>query len=124
MTEQKTDGRPVPVPSPVERRIITVVDEGQDISGEQRERVTRWLAANGVDPKRVALKRITLECNVRGQHENAHIIGFTELYEDETGHRVIDEKTQNSAVMYERWVRQTVPLEPDPTWIGWKEQQT
>ncbi|WP_331764843.1 hypothetical protein [Streptomyces sp. NBC_01238] len=112
-----------PVPSPVERRVVTVFSEGQEPSDEQRQRIKRWLAANGIDPKRVALKTITVECNVRGQSENAHIIGFSEFYVDETGSKVIDEKTLRDAAMYQRWVRQIVPLEPDPNWGGWTEQE-
>lgn len=111
-----------PVPSPVERRVVTVFREGQELSDEQGERIKRWLAANGLDPKRVARKTITVECNVRGESENAHIIGFTEFYVDETGSKVIDEKTLQDAAMYQRWVRQIVPLEPDPNWGGWSEQ--
>ena len=112
----------LPVPSPVEVRLVTVVREGQDISGEQRERVNRWLTANGIDPGRVALKDIVVESKIRGDRESQGLIGFTEFYQDETGHKVVNEKDRSRALTYERWVRQTVELEPDPTWGGWSEQ--
>ncbi|MEV6146429.1 hypothetical protein [Streptomyces sp. NPDC051992] len=112
----------LPVPSPVEVRVVTVVREGQEVTGEQRARVNRWLEANGIDPKRVALRDITVESKVRGGREGRHLIGFTEFYQDETGYKVLDEKKRiPEAVTYQRWVRQTVPLEPDPTWVGWPE---
>jgi hypothetical protein len=115
--------RPVPgetpVPSPVERRIVTVVADRQELSEEQQARVMRWLEANGLDPKRVARRAITIECNVRGREESAHVIGFSEFYVDNDGRKVIDEKTLLDAFTYERWVRQIVQLEPDPSWRGW-----
>lgn len=111
----------LPVPSPVEVQLVTVVREGQDISGEQRERINRWLTANEIDPKRVALKGIVIESKIRGDREGQHLIGFTEFYQDETGHKVVNEKDRSRALTYQRWVRQSVPLEPDPTWIGWPE---
>lgn len=115
--------RDTPVPHPVERRIVTVIGEGQEISEEQRERVGRWLTANGIDPKRVTRQGIRIESNVRGDRDGSHIIGFTEYYETADGHRIANEKTKNEALTYERWVRQTVELEPDPTWEGWPSWQ-
>lgn len=108
-----------PVPHPVERRIVTVVAEGQEISSEQRERVTTWLQANGIDPRRVALGAITVECTMRGDQPGRQIIGFTEYYENPDGQREMNWKTQEGALTFQRWVIQQVPIEPDPTWQGW-----
>lgn len=107
------------VPHPVERRIVRVMAEDQDLTEEQRRRVVAWLEANGIDHKRVARKAITVECNVHGDREANHIICFREFYETPDGHRVINEKTRTEALTFERWVRQTVPLDPDPSWEGW-----
>ncbi|MFD7615766.1 hypothetical protein [Streptomyces sp. NPDC059802] len=120
-TIESSEPGAMPVPNPVERRIVTVLRGGQDISEEQRLRVARWLEANGIDPKRVAREQITIESQVRGDRESGHLIGFTEYYVNADGHKVINEKTHDGAVTYERWVRQTVPLEPDPAWGGWSE---
>lgn len=108
-----------PVPHPAERRIVTVVADGQQISDEQRERVAAWLTANGIDPRRVAPGGITIECKVHGDRVGRQIIGFTEYYVNPDGHREMNWKTRNGALTYERWVEQTVPIEPDPTWKGW-----
>lgn len=111
----------LPVPSPVEVRLVTVLAETQEITEEQRERIDRWLRANGIDPKRVARKDIVVESKVRGDREGRHLIGFTEFYHDEEGGRVTDQRTLSGAFTYQRWVRQSVPLEPDPAWPGWAE---
>jgi hypothetical protein len=108
-----------PVPHPVERRIVTVVAEGQEVSEEQRKRVTDWLEANGVDPRRVARRPITIESNLRGDMASRVVIGFWEYYENAAGQRVINERTLEGALLCERWVEQKVPLAPDPTWKGW-----
>jgi hypothetical protein len=109
-----------PVPSPVERRIVTVVRGNQELSEEQRLRITRWLEANQIEPKRVsAHEPITIECKVRGDSESFHVIGFTEYYVDSEGNKVFNEKTRNEALTYERWVAQVAELEPDPSWEGW-----
>lgn len=109
----------IPVPHPVERRIITVLSEGQEVSEEQRARIVAWLTANGINPSRVACGTITIECTVRGDRPGRQVIGFTEYYENPDGHREIDQRTLDGALTYQRWVEQTVPIEPDPTWIGW-----
>jgi hypothetical protein len=109
----------VPVPHPVERRITTVVSAGQKISEEQRARVVAWLEANGIDPHRVTQGPITIECHMRGERPGRQVIGFTEYYEDTEGHREMNWKTLDGALTYQRWVEQTVLLEPDPTWTGW-----
>lgn len=114
----KTPGA-IPVPHPVERRIVTVVTEGQELSAEQRARVVAWMAANGIDPRRVVLGTITVECNMHGDRPGRQIIGFTEYYEDAKGHREMNWKTLDGALTYQRWVEQKVPIEPDPTWNGW-----
>jgi len=113
-----TDQRSL-VPYPVERRIVTVVAEGQQLSQEQRERVSRWLQANGVDHRRVALAPITIESKVYGDTAGRQVIGFREYYETPDGRRVINERTLDGALTYERWVEQKAPLEPDPAWEGW-----
>ncbi|MFB6665951.1 hypothetical protein [Streptomyces parvus] len=110
----------LPVPSPIERRIVTVVKGGQEITGEQRERINRWLRANEINPARVAAHSgITVECNVRGPHEVRHVIGFTEFYVDQDGHKVLNPRNLHDAMTDERWVDQVVPLEADPNWSGW-----
>lgn len=109
-----------PVPHPVETRIITVVEADQRISEEQRERVGAWLRANGADPKAVAQNAITLECKAHAGKEWDHIIGFQEFYRDAEGRKVINAKTKNEALTFQRWVPQTVALEPDPAWADAK----
>lgn len=109
----------IPVPHPVERRIVTVVAEGQNVSEEQRSRICVWLEANGIDPRRVAQGAITIECTMRGDQVGRQIIGFCEYYESADGHRELDWKTRQGALTYERWVVQEVPLDPDPAWKGW-----
>lgn len=108
-----------PVPHPVQRRITTVVADGQELSEEQRRRVVAWLKANGIDPGRVTRGAITIESNMHGDQVGRQVIGFSEYYENPDGQREMNWKTRDAALTYERWVEQTVPLEPDPTWKGW-----
>jgi hypothetical protein len=110
----------IPVPQPLERRVVTVVAEGQQISSEQRQRIVTWLKANGIDPHRVADGAITIEYRMRGDRAGHGVIGFREYYESPEGHRTVNELTLDGALTYERWVRETTPLEPDPTWEGWE----
>lgn len=109
----------IPVPHPIERRIVTVVAEGQALSAEQRARIAAWLEANGIDPRRVALGAITVECSMHGDRPGRQIIGFTEYYENADGQREMNWNTRDGALTYQRWVVQTVPIEPDPSWKGW-----
>lgn len=110
----------VPVPDPVERRIVTVVAEGQQISQEQRQRVVAWLTANGIDPHLVATgAAITIECRMHGDQVGRQIIGYTEYYKNASGQREMNWKTRDGALTLERWVEQKVPLDPDPAWKGW-----
>lgn len=109
----------IPVPHPVERRIVTVVTEGQDLNTEQRARIVAWLRSNGIDPGRVALGTITVECNMHGDRPGQQIIGFTEYYENPDGQREMNWSTRDGALTYQRWVVQAVPIEPDPSWKGW-----
>ena len=109
----------IPVPRPVERRIITVVAEGQEVSAEQQARIVAWLKANGIDPSRVARGEITVECNMHGDRPGRQVIGLTEYYENPAGQREMNWKTLDGALTYQRWVEQTVPIEADPTWQGW-----
>ncbi|MEU9947101.1 hypothetical protein [Streptomyces sp. NPDC047939] len=122
-TPEPAEPGSVPVPHPVERRVVTVVSDGQRISEEQRERVASWLQANGIDPDRVVRGRITVECQVRGSEEARHLIWFSEYYTDSEGNKVINERTLDEALTYERWVAQKVPLSNDPTWPGWDEHR-
>lgn len=108
-----------PAPFPVETRIVTVVKDGDALSPEQRERLCKWLRANGIDPARVAHFPITVESRIRGAEDTNHVIGFTEYYLDEEGHKVINMKTLDGVMTYQRWVQQQVPIEPDPQWEGW-----
>lgn len=112
----------IPVPHPVERRIVTVVAAGQQTSEDQRKRVASWLKDNGVDPRRVSSGAITIESSMHGDRVGRQLIGFTEYYENPDGHREMNWKTRNEALTYERWVELKVPLEPDPTWKGWAER--
>lgn len=112
----------IPVPHPVEQRIITVVADWQQISEEQRTRIVTWLKANGIDPRRVARSAITIECKMRGDRPGRQVIGFTEYYENSQGQREMNWQTLDGALTYQRWVEQQVPLEPDPEWGGWDAQ--
>ena len=110
----------LPVPSPIERRIVTVTKDDQEVTDEQRERINRWLRANQIDPTRVSARNgITVECSVRGPREARHVIGFTEFYVDKDGHKVSNPRNLREVLTYERWVDQVVPLEADPDWPGW-----
>lgn len=109
----------VPVPHPVELRIITVVAEGQEVSEEQRARIVAWLGANGIDPGRVARGAITIRCHMHGDRPGRQVIEFTEYYESPDGYREMNWKTRDGALTYRRWVEQKAPIEPDPLWIGW-----
>lgn len=109
----------IPVPHPVERRIITVVSDRQQISDEQRTRIVTWLKANGIDPRRVTRNAITIECKMHGDRPGRQVIGFTEYYENPEGQKEMNWHTLDGALTYQRWVEQRVPLEPDPEWTGW-----
>ncbi|NUP69312.1 MAG: hypothetical protein HOW71_44905 [Nonomuraea sp.] len=106
------------VPHPVERRIVTVVAEDQEISDEQRRRVCTWLTANGIDPAVVAGSEITLECKMFGARKGRQFIGFHQ-YHLEDGKKV-HAAIINDAVKFHRYVEQTVELGPDPAWEGWE----
>jgi hypothetical protein len=110
-----------PVPNPVIKHVVLIVEEGQDLSSEQRDRVVRWLRANGVDPSNVTADRITLEYKMYGSKQGRQFIGFTQYYVED-GHRV-HAVTTNSAVKFQRHVEQTVALEPDPSWEGWEKHE-
>ncbi|MGW4270869.1 hypothetical protein ACWEGQ_00525 [Streptomyces seoulensis] len=105
------------VPNPVERHIITVVGEYQELSSEQLERVQRWLIANGIEPRTVAQDEITLEFKTFGPERGRQFIGFHQYYLED-GEKVHAEIT-NSAVTFRRYVEQTVELADDPSWEGW-----
>lgn len=116
--------RPVgqtPVPSPVIKHVVTITEEDQAISSEQRERIVRWLQANGIDPSTVAQGRVTVEYHMYGTKPGRQYIGFTQYYV-ENGLKVHSFVT-NNAVTFHRYVEQTVELEPDPSWEGWEKHE-
>lgn len=102
------------VPSPVEKRIITIFETGQNITHEQRQRIRHWLQANEIEPARVALDTITVEYNVRPRSTSPGIICFTEYYLDSDGHKMLDPKTHPEAAKFQRHVEQKAEIEPDP----------
>lgn len=110
-----------PVPNPVVQHVVLIAEEGQHLSSEQRERIVRWLRANGVDPSSVAKERITLEYKMYGPNQGRQFIGFTQFHL-ENGQKVPALKT-NSVVTFHRYVEQTVELEPDPSWEGWEKRE-
>ncbi|MEU8469590.1 hypothetical protein AB0F30_16980 [Streptomyces sp. NPDC029006] len=106
------------VPHPVERRIITVLAEDQELSAEQRERVQTWLTENGIDPKHVARGAITVEGKMFGNRPGRQYIGFRQFHL-ENGQKV-HAQVSNDVVTFQRYVEQTVELAPDPAWEGWE----
>lgn len=110
----RKDPNTTPVPFPRERRIVTVVSVGQELSEEQRLRIAAWFRANEVDPSTVAPGEITIHCRALGGREGHHRICFTEYYRDSDGHRIVDERTGRGVLTYPRCVRQVSPLPPDP----------
>ncbi|WP_131589739.1 hypothetical protein [Streptomyces seoulensis] len=106
------------VPHPVVNCSMRVTQKGVPLTAEQRDRVAKWLRANGVDPRLVERGDIRLEWRDRGGHIGNQIICFTQFYVDEAGNRAFDERTCE-AVRFERAVPQIVELEPDPAWEGW-----
>lgn len=111
------------VPHPVVQHIVTVVKEGQEISGEQRSRTNAWLTANGIDPATVALAEISVQYSMRGTEKGRSLIQFTQYVSEGDGRRVFDWRTK-SALTVQRLVEQQVELEPDPTWEGWDAWRT
>ena len=102
------------VPREMETRIVTVIEDDQDISGEQRERVRAWLQANGVDPKLVnSAKAITIEYTEGPFGRTPGRIWFTQYYVNAEGSKEHALHT-NEAVQFRRCVHQRVELEPDP----------
>ncbi|MCF0086585.1 MULTISPECIES: hypothetical protein [unclassified Streptomyces] len=106
----------IPVPHLVERRVITVVAEDQELSAEQLDRVRTWLTANGIDPAVVAGGTITIEGTMYRGELGRQYIGFHQYYL-ENGSKV-HAPIANSAVKFHRYVEQVVELEPDPAWEG------
>jgi len=106
------------VPHQVIKQIVTVVDDDQEITPEQRQRVADWLSANGVDPATVAQGKITLEYKVYGARTRRQFIGFRQYYLED-GKKVHAEAT-NDVVTFHRYVEQHTELEPDPSWEGWE----
>ncbi|MFD8384236.1 hypothetical protein ACFV2X_37930 [Streptomyces sp. NPDC059679] len=112
MTSEQS-GHPSLVPSPVEKRIITIFETGKNITDEQQQRIRHWLQANEIEPARVALDTITVEYNVRPRSTSPGIICFTEYYLDSDGHKIFDIKAHEAA-KFLRHVEQKVEIDPDP----------
>lgn len=110
----KPDPSDAPVPHPIEKRITTVIAEGQEVSEEQRGRVTAWLRANGIDPKQVPGGPITVECREERGRSFGHRICFMQYQLDERGDRMASDRDPSKVLSYERCVRQKVPLTDDP----------
>lgn len=113
---------PWPVPNGPEWRIIQVVsdDTAHTINAEQRQRLVNWLSANGLDPKQVALKAISVETEWRGGEPGRSLIRFWQHYTDPSGAKLINERTRGP-LLVERWVQQQVPLAPEPSPDGAEE---
>ncbi|MEU5360286.1 hypothetical protein ACFY9R_28835 [Streptomyces albidoflavus] len=105
-----------PVPNGPEWRIVQVVsdDTANTINAEQRQRLVHWLSANGLDPKQVALKAITVETEWRGDTPCRSLIHFWQHHTDPSGAKLINERTRGP-LLFERWVQQQVPLAPEPS---------
>lgn len=106
-------------PHPVVRHTITVVQKGQTLTPEQRERISTWLRANGVDPQKVARDEITVTYRMCGTRPGRKFIGFQQFYLED-GSKVHAAIT-NGVVKFQRHVEQSVELEPDPAWEGWEK---
>lgn len=104
---------PHTVPRTLETRIVTVVEDGQAISDEQRERVCAWLRANDVDPKVVSREAITIEYTEGPFGRSSGRIWFTQYYVNAEGSKEFDWRTKG-AIQFQRCVLQMVELEPDP----------
>ncbi|MFI9194151.1 hypothetical protein ACIG0A_33235 [Streptomyces californicus] len=103
-----------PVPYPVQRRVVTVMEANQLLSEGQKQRVRAWLEANGIDPKWVsAAGPITVHSRAVNGNEGGYRIRYTEFCRGEDGQRFADPGL-NEAVTVERCVLQTVPLNEDP----------
>ncbi|WP_158102044.1 hypothetical protein [Streptomyces glaucescens] len=103
----------IPVPHPHVRCVRLIFDAAQALSPSQRDRVASWLDANGIEPSRVAAGHpVTVEYKTDGQKEWGHLICFAEYYEDASGSRTFDYKTQ-AATVVQRCVRQSAGLEPE-----------
>lgn len=107
------DASPHVVPRPVETRIVTVVEDRQDISDEQRERIYTWLRANDVDPDLVSRKAVTIEYTEGPFGRSPGRIWFTQYYVNADGSKEHALHT-NEAVQFQRCVHQKAELEPDP----------
>ncbi|MGW1814142.1 hypothetical protein ACWCQM_11350 [Streptomyces sp. NPDC002125] len=103
-----------PVPYPVQRRVITVVEAGQLLSEGQKQRVRAWLEANGIDPNFVSTGgSITVHSRAVNGNEGGDRIRYTEFCRGEDGQRFTDPGA-DGALTVERWVLQAVPLGEDP----------
>ncbi|MFF2864508.1 hypothetical protein ACFVSX_32090 [Streptomyces rubiginosohelvolus] len=103
-----------PVPDPVQRRVVTVMEANQLLSEGQKQRVRAWLEANGIDPKWVsAAGPITVHSRAVNGNEGGYRIKYTEFCRGEDGQRFADPGV-NAAVTVERCVLQAVPLDEGP----------
>jgi hypothetical protein len=102
-----------PVPYPVQRRIVTVMEASQVLSEGQKRRVRVWLEANGIDPKFVSTEgSITVHSRAVDGDEGAYRIRYTEFCRGEDGQRFTDPGA-DGALTVERCVLQNVPLDED-----------
>jgi hypothetical protein len=107
-----------PVPSPTDLFVRVVTTGEGTVSAEQRARVCEWLKANGVDPNTVSAHHpITIQGCIRDGMKRRQVICFSEYHLDETGHRYVDPRTTDEAMVVERVVKQTVEIAPDPAFM-------
>jgi hypothetical protein len=100
------------VPDPTETHVITVTRAAQELTEEQRDRICKWLNANGIDPKYVSTKHaVTIEYST-GPVPRRYI-AFHQVHRDEEGKRNLNWKTLEP-VAFERTVLEQVPLKPEP----------
>jgi hypothetical protein len=105
---------PTPVPYPVQRRIVTVVEGNQVLSEGQQQRVCAWLKANGIDPMFVSSAApITVHWRALHGKEGAFRIRYTEYCRDEAGQKFTDVGA-DGALTVDRCVVQVAPLDADP----------
>jgi hypothetical protein len=101
-----------PVPLPVRTVTEHVTCADHDLTDEQRDRICTWLTANGINPERVVPEPITVETKQTAYSERTWI-GITEYLVGDDGSPLIDHR-RGAAVTADRWVKQTVALEPEP----------
>lgn len=101
----------------------TVVAENQEISEEQRIRVSDWLQANGVDTKDVTFP-ITIQGRIYNGQKHHQVIVFNAYHRDETGARYADPRDNSTAMKITLAVRMRVDLALDPQISGVARAET